>query len=753
MNQITRMVEFRADSGSESDGRTLEGYAAVFNANTRIRSWEGDFEERIAPGAFKKTLRERKPVMQFNHGRDSNVGTVPIGTFTKLEEDEKGLRVEGTLYDTPRVEDIRQALASGDVPGMSFAFQVVRDEWTDANGKKLRGSELDKLLWDAGDRGPLQRTIKEVRMSECGPVMTPAYGQTSVGVRSEDLGAEERSAVVAEYRRSIVEPKDDETADLTRWLEAEKAWELSRWLEAETAYRTAYTEWLDAEKNYLDNEAAREGTSENQESRSEADRKVTSQKESKKKDNPERKRAMTLTELREMLASAEVRKEELDAEYRDSEMEGEVLREYDEATANIPKLTARIDAIEKRMAEAKVTARQAPGVIIQKSDAEIFNVAETIRTASSEDEAHRALRDNAKRALDKVTIPTSMVRESEAKENIADLLRTHDGKAEISKRILTTGSEDYARAWGKAVLAGSPQGLSGDEFRALALGSNGAGLYAVPYQLDPSVILLTTGVDNPLRQLADHKKITGKKWEGVTSAGTSVSRYAEAAEVDDDSFTLLSPEVNTTRVQGFIPFSYEIDTAWDAVASEITKALNDAKDHEEETAFTLGDGTGLNPFGVISTATGLVDTATIGTFAAADVYAIEDALDTKYRRNGKFLANHSIYNKVRQFGDVDGHKLWERIGAGMPSELLGYQTYESTAMVATTTASSKMLAFGDFKRAFVIVDRIGMSVELIPQVFGANGRPTGQRGIYAIWHNGSKILNQSALKVMRIKAS
>ena len=51
----TRSVEFRATSPDEGgDGRTLEGYAAVFNQPTEINSWEGHFNETIAPGAFKK---------------------------------------------------------------------------------------------------------------------------------------------------------------------------------------------------------------------------------------------------------------------------------------------------------------------------------------------------------------------------------------------------------------------------------------------------------------------------------------------------------------------------------------------------------------------------------------------------------------------------------------------------------------------------------------------------------------------------
>ncbi|MBM4569313.1 HK97 family phage prohead protease, partial [Rhodococcus hoagii] len=55
MDLCSRSVEFRANaSAGDGDGRTLEGYAAVFDQDTEINSWEGRFTERIAKGAFKK---------------------------------------------------------------------------------------------------------------------------------------------------------------------------------------------------------------------------------------------------------------------------------------------------------------------------------------------------------------------------------------------------------------------------------------------------------------------------------------------------------------------------------------------------------------------------------------------------------------------------------------------------------------------------------------------------------------------------
>jgi HK97 family phage major capsid protein len=68
-------------------------------------------------------------------------------------------------------------------------------------------------------------------------------------------------------------------------------------------------------------------------------------------------------------------------------------------------------------------------------------------------------------------------------------------------------------------------------------------------------------------------------------------------------------------------------------------------------------------------------------------------------------------------------------------------------MVNTITTGSKILAMGDF-RSFVIVDRIGIDLEIVSHLIGSNQRPMGQRGIYAMWRNTSKVLDANAFRVL-----
>jgi uncharacterized protein len=185
-NNLCRAASFELRAAADDDGFTLEGYAAVFDEPTRIDSWEGRFDEVIARGAFAKTISERTPVLQFDHGHDVATGSVPIGAIEEIREDDRGLFVRARLHDNARVEPIRQAIESGAIDGMSFRFRVTREEW------------------DETDVDPT-RTIREVDLFELGPVVFPAYEATTVGVRSlmAGLDADERSRLIAELRQEI----------------------------------------------------------------------------------------------------------------------------------------------------------------------------------------------------------------------------------------------------------------------------------------------------------------------------------------------------------------------------------------------------------------------------------------------------------------------------------------------------------------------------------------------------------------------
>jgi len=189
-----------SDVGEPDDGLTLDGYAAVFNRETVIDSWEGRFKERIALGSMKKSFKESPPRVQFDHGHHPLIGSIPIAAleFAREEADpalapEGGAHVVARLHDNWLVLPVRDAIASESIDGMSFRFSVVREEWHDHEGKRITDEDVLRDLlrraWmeDVPDDELLVRTLKELRVPELGPVVWPAYTDTSVGVRSQTL--------------------------------------------------------------------------------------------------------------------------------------------------------------------------------------------------------------------------------------------------------------------------------------------------------------------------------------------------------------------------------------------------------------------------------------------------------------------------------------------------------------------------------------------------------------------------------------
>jgi HK97 family phage prohead protease len=160
-------VEFRSTTGelrSESDGRFV-GYAAVFNSASQPLP----FVERIAPGAFARSLRNRKSDIRLyvNHNSDMPLASRRSGTL-ELSEDDHGLRVEAELPDTSYARDLRELMATGVVDRMSFGFSVAKggDRWSDDGG---------------------ERTLTAVTLHEVSVVTGfPAYEATSAALRSLD---------------------------------------------------------------------------------------------------------------------------------------------------------------------------------------------------------------------------------------------------------------------------------------------------------------------------------------------------------------------------------------------------------------------------------------------------------------------------------------------------------------------------------------------------------------------------------------
>lgn len=185
-------VEFRA--AGDDKGPVLEGYAAVFER------WSldlGGFKEKIARGAFDKTVAEADVVALWNHDTRDLLGRIASGTLT-LKVDERGLQyVIDPLPDTGTGRDVAELGRRGDIRGSSFGFRTVRDEWHE------------------DEEGNVTRTLLEVALIDVSPVAMPAYPDTDAAVRTiaaqfDADPTEVRSALKARSLAKIIRPAPPE---------------------------------------------------------------------------------------------------------------------------------------------------------------------------------------------------------------------------------------------------------------------------------------------------------------------------------------------------------------------------------------------------------------------------------------------------------------------------------------------------------------------------------------------------------------
>jgi HK97 family phage prohead protease len=156
----------------------IQGHAAVFDRHSQDL---GGFVERVAPGAFKKTIREADVRALFNHDPNMILGRSTAGTL-RLSEDRAGLAYDLSLPDNTLGRDLRVSIERGDITQSSFGFRTIHDSW----------SRTD-------DGYPL-RTLEEVSLhnGDVSPVTYPAYEDTDVTARAAVRNLSQQTGVPAD---------------------------------------------------------------------------------------------------------------------------------------------------------------------------------------------------------------------------------------------------------------------------------------------------------------------------------------------------------------------------------------------------------------------------------------------------------------------------------------------------------------------------------------------------------------------------
>lgn len=361
------------------------------------------------------------------------------------------------------------------------------------------------------------------------------------------------------------------------------------------------------------------------------------------------------------------------------------------------------------------------------------------------------------------------------KDGLDRMLRTRQAELDgsvIAERMLLTENDAYRTGWAKAITSQVPvftpeeaaaldrfrQFEREHEFRAANEGTPSAGGFGIPVLIDPTIILTSGAADAPILEISRVIQITTNQWKGVTSAGFEWAYQAESAVVADNSPTLAQPTIPVYAARGFIPYTLELEQDYPGFQAEMAMLLRQGYLNLMADKTAQGSGSG-EPTGIFTamanttTNPAHVTVTTAGTLGATDVRKVWGALPERFRGQSttRWVSSVSVENVIRAFGNNNALADYTvNLAADGTSVLMGrpmiLTDYAPTFTGQTTTFSYAVV--GDFSH-FIIVQRAGMSVELVPHLFDpSTGRPIGQRGWFAFARAGHNVDTPNAFRVL-----
>ena len=366
-----------------------------------------------------------------------------------------------------------------------------------------------------------------------------------------------------------------------------------------------------------------------------------------------------------------------------------------------------------------------------------------IVTEEKVDRINRAL-DEQKRLLDELTLAS-------ARPAIAG-----ERKAAPAAREKKAAFERYIRK-------GDAGGLDALELKAMSAGSQADGGYTVPLEIEQTIDRVLAKV-SPMRAIASVRQIgTNTYRKPVATAGAATGWVAETdARTTTNTPTLAAIDFPTMELYA-MPAATQtlLDDSQVDLEQWLAGEVQTVFAEQEGTAFISGNGT-TQPKGFLSetivadsawawTKLGYIASGAAGAFASSNpidaLVGLAYAPKQAYRANGSWMMNRTTESVIRKFKDSTGNYIWQPgTTAGQPPTLLGYPVAEADDM-PDIAANSYSVAFGDFARGYLIVDRVGVRVLRDPY----SAKP------YVLFYTtkrvGGGVQNFEAIKLMKFAAS
>ena len=285
---------------------------------------------------------------------------------------------------------------------------------------------------------------------------------------------------------------------------------------------------------------------------------------------------------------------------------------------------------------------------------------------------------------------------------------------------------EHKAAFDSYMRSGESTGLRALEMKAMSVGSNPDGGYVVPVEIEQAIGRRLTLI-SPIRAIAGQREISGNVYKKpFMTAGPAVGWVGEtdarsqttSPTLDALSFPAMELYAMPAATASLLEDSAVNIDQW--LAGEVEQAFA----VQEGTAFVTGDGSN-KPKGFLSYTTvanaswswgniGYIASGSAGAFPASNpsdvLVDLIYAVNAGYRQNGVFVMNRKTQAAVRKFKDTAGNYLWQPPAqAGGRASLMTFTVIEAEDM-PDVAANSYSVAFGDFRRGYLIVDRQGVRV-------------------------------------------
>jgi len=360
---------------------------------------------------------------------------------------------------------------------------------------------------------------------------------------------------------------------------------------------------------------------------------------------------------------------------------------------------------------------------------------------------------------EKVTrINAALTEQKAALDRLAvEMRRPHGGGA-----LRSRGEDEGRAALAAYVRKGDASALELKEDK-LSRGTDSEGGYLVPEETERRIDSLLAEV-SPIRAIATVRQIAGQSFRLPVSRNGFASGWAAetGSRAQTDTADLSLVEFPAMELYAMPAATQSLlDDALVDVENWVAEEVQHAFAAQEGAAFVNGDGTN-KPRGFLNYTKvaegswswgniGYVATGAAGAFAASNpADALIDLAYTPkqtYRQNGRFVMSRATEAAVRKLKDADGHYLWQpAVSAGAPATLLGFPVSEAEDMPGIA-ANAYAIAFGDFKRGYLIADRQGVRILRDPY----SAKP------YVLFYTtkrvGGGVANFEAIKLLKFAAS